>query len=222
MRKLVVGTFLTLDGVMQGPGGPDEDRDGGFEHGGWSVKYWDEMMGKLIVEQTRQSDALLLGRRTYEIFAAHWPRVTDPNDPVASKLNTMRKYVASRTLGKVEWANSTLLRGDAAKAVARLKEQAGGEIGVTGSSNLIQTLLKHDLIDEFRLWVFPVMVGSGKRLFGTGTIPGAYRVADVKASTTGVVIHRYERAGKLEYGSFAVDERGKTAALWQDRPSWEP
>ena len=217
MRKLVVGTFLTMDGVMQAPGGPDEDRDGGFAHGGWSVKYWDEMMGKLIIEQTLQADALLLGRRTYEIFAAHWPRVTDPEDPVASKLNSMQKYVASRTLRNVEWHNSTLLRGDAAKAVARLKEQAGGEIQVTGSSKLIQTLLKHDLIDEFRLWVFPVMVGSGKRLFGDGTIPGAFRLGDAKTSTTGVVIHRYERAGKLEHGTFEVDERGRTAALWEDK-----
>ncbi len=191
MRKLVVGTFVTMDGVMQAPGGPDEDRDGGFKEGGWSVKYWDDMMGKMIVEPTLQPDALLLGRRTYEIFAAHWPRVTDPKDPVASKLNSMRKYVASRT--------------------------AGGEIAVTGSSNLIQTLLKHDLIDEFRLWVFPVMVGSGKRLFGDGTVPGAFRLVDAKASTTGVVIHRYERAGKLEHGTFEVDERGRTAALWEDK-----
>jgi dihydrofolate reductase len=217
MRKLVVGTFLTLDGVMQGPGGPDEDRDGGFAHGGWSVKYWDDMMGKLIVEQTLRPDALLLGRKTYEIFASHWPRVTDPNDPLASKLNSMRKYVASRTLRKVEWHNSTLLPGDAATAVARLKEQPGGEIGVTGSSNLIQTLLKHGLIDEFRLWVFPVMVGSGKRLFGDGTIPGAFRLADTTTSSTGVVIHRYERAGNLQVGSFEVDERGSTAALWEDK-----
>ena len=178
MRKLVVGTFLTVDGVMQAPGGPDEDRDGGFEHGGWSVKYWDEMMGKLIVEQTLKTDALLLGRKTYEIFAAHWPRVTDPNDPVATKLNSMRKYVASRTLRKAEWHNSTILPGDAASAVARLKEQAGGEIQVTGSSNLIQTLLKHDLVDEFNLWVFPVTIGSGKRLFGDGTMPGAFRLVD--------------------------------------------
>ncbi len=177
-------------------------------------------MGKLIVDQMQQPDALLLGRRTYEIFASHWPRVRDPTDPVASKLNTMRKYVASRTLRKVDWANSTLLRGDAATAVARLKEQTGGEIQVAGSSNLLQTLLKHDLIDEFRLWVFPVMVGSGKRLFGNGTIPGAFRLVEAKASTTGVVIHRYERAGKIEQGSFALDERGKTAAApWEDRPS---
>src|SRR5574341_1311084 len=109
VRKLVVGTFLTLDGVMQAPGGPNEDRDGGFEHGGWSVKYWDDMMGQIIVEQMRQADALLLGRKTYDIFAAHWPRVTDQNDPVASKLNSMRKYVASRTLARAEWNNSSLI-----------------------------------------------------------------------------------------------------------------
>jgi len=217
MRKLVVGTFLTLDGVMQAPGGPDEDRDGGFEYGGWSVKYWDDMMGKLIVEQTMRPDALLPGRRTYEIFAAHWPRVKDPNDPVAAKLNTVRKYIASRTLHKAEWHNSSLLRGEVGDAVRRLKEQSGGEIQVTGSSNLIQTLLKHDLIDEFRLWIFPVSVGSGKRLFGDGTLPGAFRLVDAEVSTTGVVIHRYERAGKFEQGSFEVDERGRTAALWEEK-----
>lgn len=218
MRKLVVGTFLTLDGVMQAPGGPDEDREGGFVHGGWSVKYWDDMMGKVIVEQMEKPDALLLGRKTYEIFASHWPRVTDPNDPVASKLNRMPKYVASRTLQKVDWHNSTLLRGDAATAIRQLKGQTGGEILVQGSSNLIQTLLKHDLIDEFRLWMFPVIVGPGKRLFGDGTIPGAFRLADATTSSTGVVIHRYERAGKLEVGSFEVDQRGSTAALWEDKP----
>ncbi len=217
MRKLVAGTFLTLDGVMQGPGGPDEDRDGGFEQGGWSVKYRDEMMGKLIVEQTMRPDALLLGRRTYEIFAAHWPRVTDPNDPVAAKLNSVRKYVASRTLHKTEWHNSSLLRGEVGASVARLKEQAGGEIQVTGSSNLIQTLLRHDLVDEFNLWVFPVSVGPGKRLFGDGTVPGAFRLVDTKVSTTGVVIHRYERAGKLEHGTFEVDKEGRTAALWEEK-----
>jgi dihydrofolate reductase len=214
MRKLVVGTFLTLDGVMQAPGGPGEDRDGGFEHGGWSVKYWDEMMGQLIVEQVLQSDALLLGRRTYEIFAAHWPRVTDPNDPVASKLNSIRKYVVSRTLDKAEWNNSVLISRDAAAHVARLKQEAGGEIGVSGSSNLIQTLLKHDLVDEFRLWVFPIVVGSGKRLFGDGAVPGALRLLETKVSTTGVAIHHYERAGKLEYGSFEVDVAGSSSELW--------
>ena len=214
MRKLVVGTFLTLDGVMQGPGGPDEDREDGFEHGGWSVKHWDEMMGGIMDEQIQPMDTLLLGRKTYQIFAAHWPRVTDPNDPVATKLNSARKYVVSRTLREAEWKNSSLISRDVAANVARLKEQAGGEIQVTGSGNLIQTLLKHDLIDEFRLWTFPVMIGSGKRLFGDGTIPRALRLVDTKVSTTGVVIQRYERAGKLEYGSFEVDVAGSSRQLW--------
>ncbi len=214
MRKLVVGTFLTLDGVMQAPGGPDEDRDGGFEHGGWSVNHWDEMMGGIMDEQIQPMDTLLLGRKTYQIFAAHWPRVTDPNDPVATKLNSARKYVVSRTLREAEWKNSSLISRDVAANVARLKEQAGGEIQVTGSGNLIQTLLKHDLIDEFRLWTFPVMIGSGKRLFGDGTIPRALRLVDTKVSTTGVVIQRYERAGKLEYGSFEVDVAGSSRQLW--------
>ena len=214
MRKLVVGTFLTIDGVMQAPGGPDEDRDGGFEHGGWSVKHWDEMMGGIMDEQIQPMDTLLLGRKTYQIFAAHWPRVTDPNDPVATKLNSARKYVVSRTLREAEWKNSSLISRDVAANVARLKEQAGGEIQVTGSGNLIQTLLKHDLIDEFRLWTFPVMIGSGKRLFGDGTIPRALRLVDTKVSTTGVVIQRYERAGKLEYGSFEVDVAGSSRQLW--------
>jgi dihydrofolate reductase len=217
MRKLVVGTFLTLDGVMQAPGGPGEDRDGGFEHGGWSVNYWDDMMGRVIVEQMQHPDALLLGRRTYEIFAAHWPRVTDQNDPVASKLNSMRKYVASRTLRRAEWSNSVLISSDVAAAVAGLKEQPGGEIQVHGSGGLIQTLLKHDLVDEFRLWVFPVVLGAGKRLFGDGTVPGALRLVETHVSTTGVAIHRYERAGKLEYGSFEVDAAGSSSELWNGR-----
>jgi dihydrofolate reductase len=217
MRKLVVSTFLTLDGVMQAPGGPDEDRDGGFEHGGWSVRHWDDMMGQRIVEQMREPDALLLGRRTYEIFAAHWPRVTDPDDSVAAKLNTVRKYVVSRTLRSADWNNSLLISREAAAGVGRLKEQAGGEIQVHGSSNLIQTLLKHDLVDEFRLWIFPVVVGPGKRLFADGTIPGALRLVDTKVSSTGVAIHRYERAGTLEYGSFEVDVAGSSSELWSGR-----
>jgi len=214
MRKLVVGTFLTLDGVMQAPGGPEEDRDGGFEHGGWSVKHWDEMMGGIMDEQIQPMDTLLLGRKTYQIFAAHWPRVTDPNDPLATKLNSARKYVVSRTLREAEWKNSSLISRDVAANVARLKEQAGGEIQVAGSGNLIQTLLKYNLVDEFRLWTFPVMIGSGKRLFGDGTIPGALRLVDTKVSTTGVVIQRYEQAGKLEYGSFEVDVAGSSSRLW--------
>jgi dihydrofolate reductase len=214
MRKLVVGTFLTVDGVMQAPGGPDEDREGGFEHGGWSVNYWDEVMGGLIVESTLEAGALLLGRKTYDIFAAHWPHVGD-HDPIAAKLNSMPKYVASRTIDKVTWNNSTLIKGDVASAVAALKEQAGGEIQVTGSGDLIQTLIEHDLVDEYRLWVFPVVLGEGKRLFATGAVPAALKLVDTKTSSTGVAIHTYERAGAVQFGSFEVDEQGEAAALWK-------
>lgn len=205
MRKLVVGTFLTVDGVMQGPGGPEEDRDGGFEHGGWLVPLFDEGMGQLIVEWTNRADALLLGRRTYEIFAAHWPHVPD-EDPVAAKLNSVPKYVASRTLESVDWNNSTLLTGDIAEEVGKLKDQAGMEIQVTGSGELIQTLMSNDLVDEYRLWIFPVLLGRGKRLFAGGTIPAGLRLVDTKTSSTGVAIHTYERAGALEYGSFALEQ----------------
>ncbi len=218
MRKLVVGTFLTADGVMQAPGGPGEDDEGGFEHGGWSVNYWDEFMGETITAQTLRADALLLGRKTYEIFAAHWPRVSD-EDPVAAKLNSMPKYVASRTLGEVTWNNSTLIKGDVAEAVAKLKEGAGGEIAVTGSGNLIQTLLKHDLVDEFVLWVFPVLVGDGKRLFGSGTRPGSLKLVDTKSSSTGVSIQTYERAGELQCGTFAVDEETVSRDIWEKATS---
>ena len=213
MRKLVVGTFLTLDGVMQAPGGPDEDREGGFEHGGWSVNYWDEMMGNIITASTLRADALLLGRKTYEIFAAHWPKVGD-DDPVAAKLNGVPKYVASRTLREVTWNNSHLIEGDVAEAVARLKEQPGGEIQVTGSGDLIQMLMENDLVDEYVLWVFPVVLGQGKRLFGRGAVPGALKLVDTKTSSTGVVIETYERAGSIQYGTFAVDEAGAASALW--------
>ena len=205
MRKLVVGTFLTLDGVMQGPGGPEEDRSGGFEHGGWLVPYFDDMMGKVVTAWTEAADGLLLGRRTYEIFAAHWPRIGD-EDPIARKLNRVRKYVASRTLDRLEWNNSTLLEGDVATEVAKLKREPGRELQVTGSGNLIQTLLKHDLVDEFRLWVFPVVLGKGKRLFADGAIPAALKLTDTKTSTTGVAIHTYRPAGKPDYGSFMLEE----------------
>lgn len=213
MRKLVVGTFVTLDGVMQGPGGPDEDRDGGFEHGGWSVNYWDDFMGQTIVEQTLEAGALLLGRKTYQIFVAHWPRASD-DDPVAAKLNSMPKYVASRTLDGVSWHNSTLIGGDVAEAVAKLKEEPGDEIQVTGSCDLIQTLIKHDLVDEYRPWIFPVVLGNGKRLFADGTLPASLKLVDTKTSSTGVVIHTYERAGELRYGTFAVDEQHVSQDLW--------
>lgn len=203
--KLVVGALLTLDGVMQAPSGPDEDRAGGFEHGGWLVPYWDGTMGEILIDQFAEADALLLGRKTYEIFAEYWPYVDAADDPLATKLNSMPKYVASRTLDEVEWNNSTLLSGDFVEAVKDLKNESGDVVMVQGSTNLIQTLLAHDLVDEFRLWVFPVVVGEGKRLFGDGTIPAALELTNVKTSSTGVQILCYKRAGELEYGSFELD-----------------
>ncbi len=203
MRKLIVTTFVTLDGVMQAPGGPEEDPTGGFTHGGWSFNYWDDMMGQVMGEFMARPSELLLGRKTYEIFAAHWPYIK--NDPVADKLNSAKKYVVSRTLDEVNWNNSTLVTGNVEQAIRNLKEQKGPEIQVHGSGNLIQTLLKHDLIDEFRLWIFPVTIGKGKRLFGEGTQPAHLKLIDSKTSTTGVIIATYEPAGELKTGSFALD-----------------
>lgn len=204
MAKLVVGTFVTLDGVMQGPGGPDEDRSGGFEHGGWLVPYFDGMMTHLIGEWTEAAEGLLLGRKTYEIFAAHWPYVTG-DDPIAAKLNSVRKYVVSRTLTGVDWSNSRLLRGDVGEEVARLKRETSGELQVTGSGALVQTLLRHGLVDEYRLWVFPVLLGTGKRLFAEGAIPAALKLLDTKVSSTGVAIHTYRVQDRISYGSFALE-----------------
>ena len=204
MRKLVVGTFLTLDGVMQAPGGPNEDRDGGFRHGGWLVPYFDEKLGEIMTEWTKGAGAFLLGRKTYEIFAGSWPNSTDPADEIATALNTRPKFVASRTLDKVTWNNSILLKGEVAGEVAKLKAQAGGEIQVHGSGDLLQTLLKHDLIDTLRIWHFPVVLGTGKRLFGEGTIPRSFRLVDTQLASTGAVLHVYERAGDLRYGEVEV------------------
>jgi dihydrofolate reductase len=215
MATLVVGTFLTLDGVMQGPGGPDEDRSGGFTHGGWSVGYWDEAMGKITMEWTARADALLLGRTTYEIFAEHWPHVPD-DDSVGAVLNRVPTYVASTTLKTAEWNNSTLLEGDVPRAVAALKDARSGEIQVHGSCGLLQTLITHDLIDEYRLWTFPVLLGRGKRLFEAGAIPAGLELVASTTSSTGVVINRYRREGDIRSGSFEVDERGGVEALWTE------
>ena len=205
MGKLVVGTFLTLDGVIQGPGGPEEDTEGGFEHGGWSVPYWgDDLMGEVMMESMGKADALLLGRKTYEIFAGHWPKVGD-DDPMAAKLNSVQKYVASRSLDSVDWQNTTLIKGDVAEEVPKLKDEKV-EIQVSGSQNLIQTLLEHDLVDEYRLWFFPVALGTGKRLFADGTTPTNLKLVDSKTSSTGVAMNTYEAAGRPEYGSFALDQ----------------
>ena len=206
MRKLVVGTFVTLDGVMQAPGGPDEDRDGGFQHGGWLVPYFDENFLAIMTEWSKRAGAFLLGRKTYEIFAASWPNSTDPADEIAAALNTQPKFVASRTLHEVTWNNSHLLEGDVAEEVAKLKAQDGGEIQVHGSSDLLQTLLRCDLVDTLRIWQFPVVLGTGKRLFGEGAIPRAFRLADTRQTGTGAVLHVYERAGSLSYGEVEVGQ----------------
>jgi len=201
MRKLAVNTFMSLDGVMQSPGGPDEDPTGGFTPGGWGAPYFDEEMMQRVAESAPYE--LLLGRGTYEIFAAHWPY---DEGPIADQLNSTRKHVASTTLEKVEWNNSTLITGEVAEYVATLKSQDGPEIQVHGSPGLIQTLLDHDLIDEFRVWIFPVVLGTGKRLFGDGTIPAAVKLVDSKVSKTGVTINTYQRAGGIDVGSFEFDE----------------
>jgi dihydrofolate reductase len=203
MRKLIVSTFLTLDGVMQGPGGPGEDDSGGFAHGGWSVNYWDEKMGQVMGEAMSNRFDLVLGRTTYDIFAAYWPHA--PEEAGAKPLNDATKYVASRSQPTLEWSNSSLIAGDVAEGIATLKQEDGPELQVHGSGNLIQTLLRHNLVDEYRLWVFPLVIGSGKRLFSDGTVPAALKLVDSTISTTGVVIGTYEPAGEIVTGSFALD-----------------
>jgi dihydrofolate reductase len=203
MRELIVNTFLTLDGVMQAPGGPGEDDSGGFAFGGWSVSYWDERMGQVMDEAMSTGFDLVLGRRTYDIFAAYWPHASD--EAGGKPLNDATKYVASRSHRALEWGPSVLIEGDAAEGIAALKKEDGPELQVHGSGNLIQTLLRHDLVDRYRLWVFPLVIGSGKRLFSDGAIPSGLKLVDSQVSTTGVVIGTYERAGEIVTGSFALD-----------------
>ena len=201
MRKLIVSTFLTIDGVMQAPGGPGEDDSGGFALGGWSVQYWDELMGGVMSEAMGRPFDLLLGRKTYDIFAAYWP--TAPEEAGSKPLNDATKYVVSRGNPELPWRESVLIDGDVAEGIRALKETDGPELQVHGSGNLIQSLLRHGLVDEFRLWVFPLVIGSGKRLFADGTIPAALRLVDSTVSTTGVVIGTYVPAGEIVTGSFA-------------------
>ena len=203
MRKLIVSTFLTLDGVMQAPGGPGEDDSDGFAHGGWSVSYWDDLMGEVMGAAMSVPFDLVLGRRTYDIFAAHWPHASDADG--AKPLNDATRYVASRSRPTLEWRNSVLIDGDVAEGVAALKQQDGPELQVPGSGNLVQTLLRHDLVDQYRLWIFPLVLGSGRRLFSEGTVPSGLRLVDSRVSTTGVFIGTYEPAGDVVTGSFALD-----------------
>ena len=209
MRKVIVWTFVTLDGVLQGPGGPEEDRSGGFAHGGWVMQYWDDMMDELLRAAYSRPFDLLLGRGTYEIFAAHWPYIPKdhPDADAAAALNRATKYVASKTLKPAEltWATSRLIR-DGATEIAELKRTEGPELLVHGSGNLVQTLLRSDLVDEFRIWTFPVVLGEGKRLFMDGTQPRGLKLMDGRTSTTGVMLGSYQPAGAVKTGSLQLEK----------------
>jgi dihydrofolate reductase len=198
MRKIIVLSFITLDGVMQGPGGPTEDASGNFTHGGWTVPYFDEYLGNVMMEQMGQPFDLLLGRKTFEIFASYWPH----HEEEGAGINNATKYVASNSLEAHEWKKSVFLSGSFVEQIRKLKQEDGPDLQVHGSGELIQTLLKHDLVDEFWLKIFPVTLGIGKRLFGKGTIPAAYALVDSKTSPSGVIIVTFKRAGEVKTGSF--------------------
>lgn len=204
MAELTLTTFLTLDGVMQAPGAPNEDTSGNFPYGGWLVPHADEDMGKTMTDIFSKADAFLLGRTTYDIFSAYWPRITDPNDPIASKLNSLPKYVASRTQTTFNWSGTSHVE-DVAKGIADIKKRFSREVQVHGSCGLAQTLIEHDLIDEYRLLTFPVILGAGKRLFGVGAKPATLKLVSSSITSKGVVVSVYRRGGSLKTGSFALD-----------------
>jgi dihydrofolate reductase len=199
MRRINILTFISLDGVMQAPGGPEEDTSDGFEYGGWTVPYFDEFMNEVMGEQMTKPFDLLLGRRTFEIFASYWPK----NEDKWPGINTVTKYVASNSLTKHEWNNSVFLKGDVVNEIKKLKEQDGPDLQVYGSGNLIQTLLRHDLVDELWLKIFPITLGKGKKLFTEGTIPAGWKLIDSKVSPQGVIVANYKREGEVKTGSFA-------------------
>jgi dihydrofolate reductase len=198
MRPIIVLTFVSLDGVMQGPGGPTEDTSGNFTYGGWTVPYFDEFLGNVMTQQMSQPFDLLLGRKTFEIFASYWPHHAEEGP----EINRATKYVASNTLTSHEWSKSVFLKGNVADEVKKLKSEDGPDLQVHGSSQLIQTLMEHDLVDEFWLKIFPVTLGRGKRLFADGTIPASYTLVDSKTSPSGVTVVTLRRAGELKTGSF--------------------
>ncbi|MEU0785858.1 dihydrofolate reductase family protein [Streptomyces sp. NPDC006173] len=202
MGKLTLTAFVSLDGVHQAPGGPEEDTAGGFDQGGWTVPYDDEDFGRFITGVFSGVDAFLLGRRTYEIFANFWPKVTDPADPVASKLNSLPKYVPSSTLTEPAWEGTTVLTGDLGKEVTALKERTGGELQVHGSAALAQSLFALDLVDTLHLLTFPVVLGAGRRLFAQGALPTAFRHVSGSTTGTGVTINTYDAEGRATYGSY--------------------
>ncbi len=202
MRKIIVLSFVTLDGVMQAPGGPDEDTSGRFKYGGWTVPFVDDFSFKVMGEQMGRPFDLLLGRKTYEIFASYWPHRPTDKDPIAASFNRAVKYVASKTLKKLDWEPSVLIRRNAAAEIRKLKDGEGTDLQVHGSGNLIQTLLKNDLVDALWLKIFPITLGKGKRLFAEGAVPAGFRLVESKTSPTGVIIANYERAGEVKTGSF--------------------
>jgi dihydrofolate reductase len=198
--------FVSVDGVVQGPGGPTEDTSGGFERGGWLVPYADDVLGTQIAEWFSLADAFLLGRHTYEIFAAHWPRVTDPADQVATGLNTLPKYVVTTTLSTVDWSGSSIISGDIVGQIGALVDQPGDELQVHGSPALVRFLLAEGLLNELRLITFPVVVGAGRRLFPESGPAVALDLTSSDTTTTGATIQVYEPAGPARYGSFALDQ----------------
>ncbi|TME21672.1 MAG: dihydrofolate reductase [Chloroflexi bacterium] len=208
MRKLIVLSFITLDGVMQAPGGPGEDESGGFKYGGWSVGYFDDFLGNVMTEQMDHPFDLLLGRKTYDIFAAYWPQV---KDETGAGINRAKKYVVSHRPVNLDWKITVPINGDVAGKIKQLKKEDGPEIQVHGSGNLIQTLLKNDLVDEFWLKTFPVALGSGKRLFAEGTMPAGFTLKESRTSPTGVIVSSYAPAGDVKLGSFELTPSGQEA-----------
>jgi dihydrofolate reductase len=202
--QLTATMFLSVDGVYQGPGGPNEDRRDGFDRGGWVVPHFDDATGEFMVSVFEQVEAFLLGRRTYDIFAAAWPKATDPDDPIAGRLNTLPKYVASTTLKDPEWANTTVLEGDLATAVRELKDRDGRELQVHGSGGLLRFLLEHDLVDRLNLLVFPVIVGAGRRLFPESGIATGLVLDESRTTPSGVTISVYRTSGRPEFGEVEI------------------
>ncbi|MER8595633.1 dihydrofolate reductase family protein [Mesorhizobium sp. M1182] len=217
MRKIIAATFVSLDGVMQAPGGPQEDPVGGFKFGGWTFHYWDDVMGAAMGETFSKPFALLLGRKTYDIFAAHWPY--QKNDPIADSFNAVTKYVATHRPDSLSWQNSQPLGSDVVATLRRMKQEDGPDLLIQGSSELIQTLLANDLIDEISLLIFPLVLGKGKKLFGSGTIPAAFKLTRSQASTTGVIMASYERSGEIKTGSFATEQPSE--AEIERRKNWK-
>lgn len=203
--KLTVHTFVSIDGVMQGPGGPDEDTTGGFDLGGWLVPYVDDDFGQIVDGWFAEADEILLGRTTYDMMYAFWSQVTDPEDKVAGKLNTLPKHVVSTTLGEATWANSTIISGDVEAAVTSLKERSGRELQVHGSCGLVHTLHDAGLVDEYRLLVFPVVLGRGKRLFHEGAAPSGYSLAGSRVTSKGAV-YQVLRPAPIHVGDITVED----------------